>query len=303
MTKTNNILSAIGNTPMVEIINLNSKYPHMRIFGKLEGSNPGGSIKDRPVLYMIEEAEKTGKLTKEKTIIEPTSGNTGIALAMVGAAKGYKVKLFMSESVSIERKKIIEAFGAEVILTPAKEGTDGAIRQAHELADKNYEKYFMPNQFDNENNVLSHYETTGPEIFTQTKGNIDYFVAGLGTSGTLMGTGKYLKEKNPNIKVIGVEPVIGHKTQGLKNMQDAIMPKIYNSGALDEKITVEDEDAFQTTRMLAKKEGILVGMSSGAAMAAALQLAKRINSGTIVIIFPDRGDRYLSTSLFNQSSL
>jgi len=298
MIKINNILSAIGNTPMVEIINLNSKYPHVRIFGKLEGSNPGGSIKDRPVLYMIEKAEKTGELTKEKTIIEPTSGNTGIALAMVGATKGYKVKIFMSESVSAERKKIIEAFGAEVILTPAKEGTDGAIRRAHKLADKNREKYFMPNQFDNENNVLSHYETTGPEIFTQTKGNIDYFVAGIGTSGTLMGTGKYLKEKNPDIKIIGVEPVSGHKTQGLKNMQDAIVPKIYNSEVLDEKIIIKDKDAFQTTRMLAKKEGILVGMSSGAVMAAALQLAEKIDSGVIVVIFPDRGDRYLSTPLF-----
>ena len=298
MIKTNNILSAIGNTPMVEIVNLNKKYPQVRIFGKLEGSNPGGSIKDRPVLYMIEKAEQTGELTKEKTIIEPTSGNTGIALAMVGAAKGYKVKLFMSENVSIERKRIIEAFGAEVILTPAKEGTDGAIRQAHKLTDKNHTKYFMPNQFDNKNNVLSHYETTGPEIFTQTKGNINYLVAGIGTSGTLMGTGQYLKEKNPDIKIIGVEPVIGHKTQGLKNMQDAIVPKIYNPDVLDQKITIKDEDAFQTTRMLAKKEGILVGMSSGAAMAATLQLTKSIDAGVIVVIFPDRGDRYLSTHLF-----
>ncbi len=297
MIKTNSILSAIGNTPIVEIVNLNKKYPGVRIFGKLEGSNPGGSIKDRPVLYMIEKAEETGELTKEKTIIEPTSGNTGIALAMVGAVKGYKVKLFMPENVSIERKKIIEALGAEVILTPAKEGTDGAIRQAHKLADKNHKKYFMPNQFDNENNVLSHYETTGPEILRQTKGNIDYFVAGIGTSGTLMGAGKYLKEKKSAIKIIGVEPVIGHKTQGLKNMQDAIAPKIYNSQALDEKITIKDEDAFQTTRMLAKKEGIMVGMSSGAAMAAVLQLTKRIDSGVIVVIFPDRGDRYLSTPL------
>jgi cysteine synthase B len=292
------ILSAIGNTPLVELNKLNSKKPNVRIFGKLEGTNPGGSIKDRPAYWMIKKAEESGRLTKGKTILEPTSGNTGIALAMIGSAKGYSVKLCMPECVSTERQHILEAFGAEVVLTHAKEGTDGAIRKAHELLDAEPDKYYMPNQFTNENNVLAHYETTAPEIFSQTNGQIDVFVAGMGTTGTLMGVYKFFKEKKPQVKIVGIEPPEGHTIQGLKNMTESIVPKIYNPKMMDEKLTVDDGEAFETTRDLAAKEGIFVGMSSGAAVAGALHIAQRMTSGTIVVILPDRGDRYLSTTLF-----
>jgi S-sulfo-L-cysteine synthase (O-acetyl-L-serine-dependent) len=292
------ILTAIGNTPLVEFTNLNGKTPKVRIFGKLEGSNPGGSIKDRPAYYMIKAAEESGALTKDKTVIEPTSGNTGIALAMIGAAKGYKVKLFMPECVSVERQLILRAFGAEVELTPAKEGTDGAIRRALQLRDEKPEDVFMPNQFENENNSIAHYETTGPELLSQTGGEIDMFIAGMGTSGTLMGAGKYLKEKKPDVKIVGIEPAKGHSIQGLKNMREAIVPKIYNPAKLDDKINVDDGEAFETTRLLITREGLFVGMSSGAAVAGALQIAHGMKSGTIVVILPDRGDRYLSTTLF-----
>jgi cysteine synthase B len=292
------ILSAIGNTPLIELTNLNGKKPDVRIFGKLEGNNPGGSVKDRTAYWMIKKAEESGELTKGKIILEPTSGNTGIALAMIGAAKGYRVKLCMPQCVSIERQQILKALNAEVVLTPAKESTDGSIRKAHELLEAEPEKYYMPNQFENKNNFLAHYETTGPELFAQTNGQIDVFVAGMGTTGTLMGVYKFFKEKKPQVKVIGVEPPEGHTIQGLKNMTESIVPKIYNPKMLDEKITVEDGEAFETTRLLAAKEGIFVGMSSGAAVAGALRIAKEINSGTIVALLPDRGDRYLSTMLF-----
>ncbi|PIR02592.1 MAG: cysteine synthase B [Candidatus Nealsonbacteria bacterium CG_4_9_14_0_2_um_filter_37_38] len=291
------ILDAIGNTPLVEIVNLN-RNQKVKIFGKLEGNNPGGSVKDRPAYYMLKKAEESGELTKEKTIIEPTSGNTGIALATLGVVKGYKVKLVMPECVSMERRRLIEAFGAELLLTPAKEGTDGAIKIAHRILSRNPGKYFMPNQFDNENNVLAHYETTGPEIWRDTRGKITYFVAGMGTGGTLMGAGKYLKEKNPGVKVVGIEPQKGHKIQGLKNMEESIIPKIFHQERLDEKIIIGDEEAFGIARILATKEGLFVGMSSGAAVAGALRIAKKIKSGIIVVILPDRGDRYLSTALF-----
>ncbi len=292
------ILSVIGNTPIVELTNLNIKRPKVRIFGKLEGCNPGGSVKDRPAYYMIKKAEESGELTREKIILEPTSGNTGIALAMIGAAKGYRVKLLMPECVSIERQRILEAFGAEVVPTPAREGTDGAIRRAHQILNEEPERYYMPNQFENENNVLAHYETTGPEIFSQTKGEIDVFVAGMGTTGTLMGVSRYLKEKKPDIRIVGVEPTEGHTIQGLKNMKESIVPKIYDPKELDEKIMVEDDEAFETTRLLVTKEGLFVGMSSGAAVVGALRIAKKMDSGTIVVLLPDRGDRYLSTTLF-----
>jgi len=291
------ILSAIGNTPLVELKNL-STNPKVKIYGKLEGSNPGGSVKDRPAYYMIKKAEESGELTKGKIILEPTSGNTGIALAMIGAAKGYQVKLVMPGCVSVERSKILEAFGAEVFLTPSEEGTDGAIRLAHQIVNDEPDLYYMPNQFVNENNSLAHYETTGPEIYSQTNGEVDVFVAGMGTTGTLMGTGRYLKEKKPGIRIIGAEPVKGHTIQGLKNMEEAIVPQIYHPDLLDEKITINDEEAFETTRMLATREGIFVGMSSGAAVACALKVANHMESGVIVTILPDRGDRYLSTNLF-----
>lgn len=292
------ILSAIGNTPIVEINALNKQKERVRILGKLEGANPGGSVKDRPAYWMIKKAEESGELTKNKIILEPTSGNTGIALAMIGAAKGYQVKLCMPECVSIERQHILQALSAEVVLTPAKEGTDGSIREAHRLLDAEPDKYYMPNQFENENNFMAHYETTGPEIFSQTNGEIDVFIAGMGTTGTLMGAYKYFKEKKPQIRVIGVEPPEGHTIQGLKNMNESIVPKIYNKNMLDEKITIEDGEAFETTRQLAVSEGIFVGMSSGAAVAGALRIAEKMTSGTIVVILPDRGDRYLSTMLF-----
>jgi len=291
------ILSVIGNTPLVELKKM-STNPKVKIYGKLEGSNPGGSVKDRPAYYMIKKAEESGELTKGKIILEPTSGNTGIAVAMIGAAKGYRVKLVMPGCVSMERSKILEAFGAEVVLTPAWEGTDGAIRLAHQIVNDEPDLYYMPNQFVNENNSLAHYETTGPEIYAQTNGEVDVFIAGMGTTGTLMGTGSYLKEKKPGVRIIGAEPVKGHTIQGLKNMEEAIVPQIYHPELLDEKITIYDEEAFETARMLATREGIFVGMSSGAAVAGALKVADRMESGVIVAILPDRGDRYLSTNLF-----
>ncbi|MBN1693439.1 MAG: cysteine synthase family protein [Dehalococcoidales bacterium] len=292
-----NVLSAIGSTPLVQMTNLNG-VAGVKIYAKLEGSNPGGSVKDRPALYMITMAEKSGELTREKTIIEPTSGNTGIAIAMIGAAKGYKVKLFMPECVSVERQLILQAFGAEVVLTPAREGVDGSIRCAWEALKNEPDKYYMPNQFDNPNNVLSHYETTGPEILKQMKGKIDVFICAIGTTGTLMGTGRYLREKVPGIKIVAVEPTLGHTIQGLKNMHESVVPGIFNPEIYDEKITVEDGIAFETTRMMAVREGLFTGMSSGAAVVGALEVAKKMKKGNIVVILPDRGDRYLSTTLF-----
>lgn len=291
------ILSAIGNTPLIKLTNLNNNSK-VEIFGKFEGTNPGGSVKDRPVYYMIKKAEESGQLTKDKIILEPTSGNTGIALAMIGALKGYRVKLFMPECVSTERYHTLEAFDAEVILTPASKGTDGAIIRARQIINDEPGKYYMPNQFANKNNILAHYETTGPEIFSQTNGKVDVLVAGMGTGGTLMGISRYLKEKKTEVKIVGVEPMEEHTIQGLKNMKEAIVPEIYDPARLDEKITVKDGEAFEITRQLAIEEGVFVGMSSGAAVAGALRIAKRMNSGMIVAILPDRGERYLSTTLF-----
>jgi len=291
------VLDAIGNTPLVQLVNLNGNAG-VRIFAKLEGNNPGGSVKDRPAYYMIKMAEESGQLTPDKTIIEPTSGNTGIALAMIGAATGYRVKLFMPECVSVERQLVLQAYGAEVVLTPAREGVDGAIRRAHQALEAEPGKYFMPNQFDNENNILAHYETTGPEIFAQTEGKVDVFVATMGTTGTLIGTGRYLKEKVPGIRIVGVEPTLGHTIQGLKNMKESVVPRIYDPAAFDEKVTVEDGEAFEIARQLAVREGLFTGMSSGAAVAGALSIAGKMKKGNIVTILPDRGDRYLSTTLF-----
>jgi len=291
------LTAAIGNTPLVELTRLHDN-PGVRIFAKLEGNNPGGSVKDRPAWSMIRRAEAAGLLTSKKIILEPTSGNTGIALAMIGAARGYKVKLVMPGCVSSERRGILEAYGAEVVLSPACEATDGAIRLAHKLLAEDPQRYYMPNQYENPANPLAHYETTGPEIYQQTAGAIDAFVAGMGTSGTLMGVGRFLKEQNRSIQVVGVEPVLGHKVQGLKNMREAIVPGIYQRDDLDAVLTIDDETAFSTTRLLAEREGLFAGMSSGASVAGALKLAKQMQQGTIVTLLPDRGDRYLSTSLF-----
>lgn len=292
------ILQTIGNTPLVKINRLNPNK-NSPIYAKIEGSNPTGSIKDRIALKMIEQAEAEGTLTKGKTIIEPTSGNTGIGLAMIGAVKGYDVEIIMSKAVSPERIKMIKAFGAKVILTDAELGTDGAIMKARELVKNNPEKYFMPDQFSNKYNKIAHYKTTGEEIWKQTNGKIDYFVSAIGTSGTIMGVGKALKENNPKIKIVCAHPVKGHYIQGLKNMGEAIVPSIYNPSEIDETIMVETEVAYDMARKIVKQEGIFVGMSSGAAMYAALEIAKKISSGTIVTIFPDRGEKYLSTNLFN----
>ncbi len=291
------ILQCIGNTPLASIDGLNPN-PRVKLFAKLEGNNPGGSVKDRIALYMIEQAEKNGTLTRDKIILEATSGNTGIGLAMIAAAKRYRVKLVMPACVSTERRKILEAFGAELILSPSEEVTDGSIRLAYKLYDEEPEKYFMPNQFDNGANILAHYETTGKEVIEQTGGRVTHFVAGMGTTGTLMGAGRRLKEFNKNIKIIGVEPIKGHRIQGLKNMSESIVPKIFDPSLLDERYLVNDEEAFDTTRMLAVKEGMFVGMSSGAAMNIALKKSSEIKEGVIVVVLPDRGDRYLSTSLF-----
>jgi cysteine synthase B len=291
------IIDSIGNTPLVELININGNN-RIRIMAKLEGANPGGSVKDRPAYYMLKKAIESGELHPGKIILEPTSGNTGIALAMLGAAMDYRVELTMPECVSIERQRAIEAFGAYIHLTPGDESTDGAIVQAHQMMQENPDRYFMPNQFDNENNVLSHYETTAPEIYEQTDGDVDVFVAGMGTTGTLMGVSRYLKERRPSVKVIGIEPDLDHKIQGLKNMTESLVPGILKKKALDGELTVSDEEAFDTTRMLATREGLFVGMSSGAALAGALKVAQEMSSGTLVVLLPDRGDRYLSTCLF-----
>ena len=293
------ILETIGNTPIVRINRLNPNK-NCAIYAKLEGLNPSGSIKDRIALAMIEQAEIEGKLTKEKTIIEPTSGNTGVALAMIGVVKGYQVEIVMSNAVSVERRKMIKAFGGKVTLTEGKLGTDGAIMKARELVREHPDRYFMPDQFSNKYNQITHYRTTGEEIWKQTHGKIDYFVSSLGTSGTIMGVGKALKEHNPAIKVVSAHPVKGHYIQGLKNMEEAIVPSIYDPSKIDVTIMVETEDAYETARQVAACEGIFVGMSSGAAMYAAVQIARQINTGTIVVIFPDRGEKYLSTKLFKE---
>ncbi len=291
------VIDCIGNTPLASIDTLNPN-PAVKVFAKLEGSNPGGSVKDRIALRMVRNAERDGLLSHDKIILEATSGNTGIGLAMVAAALSYRVKLTMPGCVSIERRRILEALGAELILSPAEEGTDGAIRLAHKIMAEEPGTYFMPNQFDNPANVEAHYDTTGREIIEQTGGKVTHFVAGMGTSGTLMGAGRRLKEFNAGIRIIGAEPVLGHRVQGLKNMSESIVPKIFDPSVLDERHLVGDEDAFNTTRMLAIKEGIFCGMSSGAAMSLALKKSSELKEGLIVVILPDRGDRYLSTALF-----
>ncbi|MDN5359657.1 MAG: hypothetical protein PWQ84_720 [Thermotogaceae bacterium] len=293
-----NILHTIGGTPLVKINKLNTN-PNVELLAKIEGSNPTGSIKDRIALKMIEQAEALGELEKGKTIIEPTSGNTGIGLAMIGAVKGYKVEIVMSEKVSIERRKMIEAFGAKVTLTSADGGTDGAIKKAKQLVEQFPDKYFMPYQFSNEYNKLAHYKTTAEEIWKDTNGTVTHFVSGVGTSGTLMGVAKGLKENNPNIKVVEAHPVKNHYIQGLKNMEEAIIPELYDPAIIDESIMVESCDAIKMSRRIILEEGIFVGMSSGAAMIAALEVIKKLDSGTVVCIFPDRGEKYLSTRMFS----
>jgi len=289
------LLTAIGNTPVIEVKKLNPN-PKVKIYAKLEWVNPSGSLKDRIAKYMIEHAEERGELTKDKIILEATSGNTGIALAMVGAFKGYRVQVVMPENMSLERRQIMTALGAEIILTPAEGGSSAAIERTMELAKD--PKYFLAGQFENQDNVLAHYETTGAEIIQQVP-DVDVFIVAMGTGGTAMGVSKRLKEYNPNIKVISIEPAIGTIIQGLKNFNEGYVPPIVDFSLLDERVYVQEAEVFQTAKALAQREGLFVGMSSGATMYTAIKQAESMDSGTIVIFLGDSGNKYLSTTLYS----
>ena len=291
-----NILDLIGNTPMVQINHLN-KNPNLEIYVKLEKFNAGGSVKDRIAKYMIEQAEKTGQLNKEKVVIEPTSGNTGIGLAIVCRVKGYDLFLVMPENMTVERRQILNAIGAKIILSEADKGMDGAEDLARRIVNQNPDKYFMPFQFSNQANVLAHYETTGEEIWRDTQGRVTHFVAGIGTTGTLMGVSKRLKEYNPKIQIIGVEPENGTAIQGLKNLETQRVPAIWNKNLVDEIHKVHPREAEEAARLLALQEGVFVGPSSGAILHVALKKAAEIPLGVLVAIAPDGGEKYLSTTL------
>jgi cysteine synthase len=296
MQLSKNILDLIGNTPMVKVSRLNPN-PNVEIYLKLEKANPGGSIKDRIAKYMIEQAEKAGQLTSGKTVIEATSGNTGIGIALVCRAKGYDAVIVMPESMSMERRQILIALGAKVLLSDAAKGMDGAEDLAKQIADKNPAQYFMTNQFANQANVQAHYDTTAPEIWRDTNGKVTHVVAGMGTTGTIVGIAKRLKEYNSNIQVIGVQPQAGTQIQGLKDLKSQHVPPIWNPAQVDEVCTVHSNVADETARLLALQEGIFVGPSSGAAFHVALQKAQTLKQGIIVCIAPDGGERYLSTTL------
>lgn len=299
------ILDLIGNTPLIRLEKLTAHLKNVQVYGKAEYMNPAGSVKDRAALNMIRYGIESGELTKEKTILDSTSGNTGIAYAMIGAVLGYKVKLIMPGNVSPERRAIVKMYGAETVLSSALEGSDGAIIKSREIYDANPDAYFKPDQYNNEFNPQAHYLGTGPEIFRQTEGRITHFLATIGTSGTLMGTGRYLKEQNRDIRVIAVEPDNAmHGIEGLKHMETSIKPGIYNERAHDEKIPASTEDAYDMQERLAREEGLFVGFSAGAAVHAAIQCAEQIEaagqSGVVVTILCDRGDRYL-TQLANMA--
>ncbi len=300
LKKVESVLELIGDTPLLEPARIMSGIsPGVRIFAKLEGFNPGGSVKDRPALRMIQEGINAKTLRPGKTILDSTSGNTGIALAMIGRVLGYPVELVLPANVSVERKKILQAYGAKVIYSDPMEGSDGAIRVCRTILEKDPERYFKPDQYFNPMNPQSHYDTTGPEIYRQTNGTVTHFVAGIGTGGTLMGTGRFLKQMNPAIKVIAVEPDDAlHGLEGLKHMASSIVPGIYHEEEADEKISVSTDDAYAMVYRLSQEEGVLVGQSSGAAMFATLKLARKLRSGTLVTVFPDFGDKYLSTNLW-----
>ena len=298
--KVESVLDLIGNTPLLEIQRIGAGLPTgVRVFAKLEGFNPGGSVKDRPAWRMIQEGLRECKLHAGKTILDSTSGNTGIALAMVGSVLGYPVELVIPANVSNERKLIINAYGAKITYSDPMEGSDGAIRLCRQIIAADPEKYYKPDQYFNPMNPVAHYENTGPEIYRQTNGNITHLIAGIGTGGTVMGTGRYLKEVNPNIQVIAVEPDDAlHGLEGLKHMASSIVPGIYHEEKLDGKIPVSTEDAYSMVYRLSQEEGVLVGQSSGAALFAALKVARKLRSGTVVTIFPDFGDKYLTTNLW-----
>ena len=294
------ILDLVGHTPLIEIRRLTCDIsPRVRIYAKLEGFNPGGSVKDRPAVWMVRDGLHTGHLRPGKTIIDSTSGNTGIALAMCGAALSYPVELVMPANVSEERKKIVRAYGAKVIYSDPLEGSDGAIRHCRTIIEADPERYFKPDQYFNEVNPRAHYESTGPEIWEATNGTITHFVAGIGTGGTIMGTGRYLKERNPRVQVVAVEPDDAwHGLEGLKHMASSIVPGIYHEEQLDRKISIGTDAAYETVYRLGAEEGLVVGQSSGAALVGALQVARELDAGVIVLIFCDFGDRYLSTNLW-----
>ncbi len=290
----------IGNTPLIELTRIwSTEKTGVRLLAKLEGSNPGGSVKDRTALCLIEDALERGVLTSEKTILEPTSGNTGIGLAMIAARLGLRIKLLMPACVSAERQAVLRALGAELEITAGCEKTDGSIRRARSMIAAEPDKYYMPDQFSNPANCRAHYKSTAPELVRQTNGDMDWFVAGMGTTGTLMGCSKYFRDHHPRTKVLGIEPKKNHRIQGLKNMEEAIVPPIYDPELLDRKMYCSDDDAFDTVRDLALKEGLFCGLSSGAALWGAMEIAKKLPRGsTIVALMPDRGDRYLSSEVF-----
>jgi S-sulfo-L-cysteine synthase (O-acetyl-L-serine-dependent) len=297
------VLSLIGNTPLLRFQRLGREFPEVEIYAKAEWANPGGSVKDRPARNIILEAERAGLMDKNKILIDSTSGNTGIAYAMICAARGYRLKICMPSNVSAERKQILAAYGAEIIYTDPLEGSDGAIRRVREMAAEHPHLYFYANQYDNPANWRAHYQTTAPEIFEQTGGRITHFVAGLGTSGTFVGTSRRLKELKPSVRCISFQPDSPfHGLEGLKRMASAIRPGIYDPAVADEDIAVSTEEAYATTLRLAREEGLLVGVSSGAAMAAALRLAESVRQGVVVTIFCDSGDKYLSERFWQDRS-
>jgi S-sulfo-L-cysteine synthase (O-acetyl-L-serine-dependent) len=289
----------VGNTPLLELASVSAEVSDVRILGKAEWYNPGGSVKDRPALWMIRDGERSGALTPGKTILDATSGNTGIAYAWIGAALGYKVKLCMPGNASEERKKILRAYGVEFVLTDPGEGSDGAIREVRRLYAEDPERYFYPDQYSNPANPRAHYESTAPEIWDQTGGEITHFVAGLGTSGTFVGTASRLKEYNPEIKVISFEPESAfHGLEGMKHMESAIVPEIYDPTIADENRRIATEDAYEMVKRLAREDGVLIGVSAGAAVATALEVAREIEGGVVVTILCDGADKYLSESFW-----
>lgn len=298
--RADSVIDLIGNTPLIRLRKITEHLnPGIEIFAKAEWFNPGGSVKDRPALWMIIEGIRSGKLTKDKIIMDSSSGNTAIAYAMLGAALGYRVELVTPENINVERKKTLEAFGSGIIYSSPLEGSDGAIKLAQKLKAENPDKYFMPDQYNNPLNAISHYESTGPEILQQTRGRITHFVSGIGTSGTLMGTGRRLKEYNPSIKVISVEPAESlHGLEGLKHMPTSIVPGIFDPNFPDERLYVPTEDSYRVMKELLKKEGIFVGHSGGAVIHATLEYAKRLEEGVLVTVLPDSGYRYLSGGIW-----